>query len=102
MGLVVSTGASDPLDVAGAAGIRASQRLQVLDALGAGDEPRVGDRVGGASEQVCQAERFPEGAGEDGEGEVEAAADLPEQVAEELVSRSQTAAWADPASPWRA
>src|SRR5439155_23979682 len=78
--------ASDGADVLDLARARAAQDIQVTDALGARDDPRVGDRVGGASEQVGEPERLAQRARQDGEREIEAPADPAQQVAEELVT----------------
>src|SRR4029079_16781095 len=58
------------------------------DPRGPGDEPGVGHRVGGARQQVGQADRFAERTGQDREREIEAPADLSQQVAKEIVSPS--------------
>jgi len=97
--LLRRAGARDGAGVA-LPGVGAAQRLEVPDPLRPRDQPGVGDRVSGAGQQVREPQRLAERAGQDREREVEAAADLPQQVAEKLVTRSQTAAWADPGSPW--
>jgi len=68
-----------------------AQGLEMVQALRPGHERGIRDGVGCARQQVGEPERLPQRTAEDGEREVEAAADLPEQVAEELVSRSQKA-----------
>ncbi len=56
-----------------------AQRGEVRDALMAVDQPGIRDRVGGASQQIGQADGGPDGGGEDGEREVKGAADALEQ-----------------------
>src|SRR5881296_3185506 len=49
------------------------------------DQARVGDGVGRAREQVREADRLAKRAGEDREREIEAPADLPQEVAQQVV-----------------
>jgi hypothetical protein len=65
----VPTGAIDPAI--------ADRRFR--DALVAVDETGVGDRIGGASQEIGQADGGPDGGRQDGEREIKGAADAFEQ-----------------------
>ena len=57
-----------------------SERLELAEAVLPVDEPRVGDGVGGAGEEVGEADRRPHALGENGQGQGERPAHLPQQV----------------------
>src|SRR5215831_14881931 len=84
--LVASAGTRDRGGVT-PAGEGAAQRLEMLDPLGASDQTRVGDRVGGASQQVRQPQRLAQRTRQDRQREIETATDPTEQTAEQLVLR---------------
>ena len=60
MGLLGRAGAGHGADLGALTGVRPAQGLQMVDALGPGDEPGVGDGVGGAGQQVGETERLAE------------------------------------------
>src|SRR2546426_496187 len=72
-------------DVVGGAARRAPERLDMPHALLPHDQARVGDGGGRAREQVREANRLAKRAGGDREREIEAPADLPQEVAQQVV-----------------
>jgi hypothetical protein len=95
LGVVLLPRRAGPGHRAGVAGsgVSTAQRLEVEDPLGPRDQPGVGDRVGGAGQQIRQAQGLAKRTGQDRQREVEAATDLAEQVAEERVTRRGSGQW---------
>src|SRR5205814_2327042 len=81
-----------------------AQRLQMEEPGGAREHARVGDGVGGAREQIREADWLAQISGNDAEREVEAPADPPQKTAQQVfvasASRSRSGAAAGRASPW--
>jgi len=57
----------------------------MAQALGPRDQSGVGHRVGGPGQQVRQAYRLAERRRQHGEREIEAPADLPQEIAEQVI-----------------
>ena len=98
------TRGGDSADIRSGAVERRAQRLEVPQASRAREQARVGDGVGGAREQIGEADGFAQVAGKDTEREVEASADPPQWPAQQVwvapASRSRSGAAAGRASPW--
>ena len=83
--LTRSARGGDGMDVDPFSRVGAAQRLQVSEAIRAGDEPGVGHGVARASEQIRESDGFAHVPGQDGKRQVETAAHVPEKAAEQLV-----------------
>ena len=68
------------------AGVRPAKGLEMVKALRARHEPRVGDSVRGAREQIREAHGLTQVSGQDAEGEIEASTDPLENAAEQIAS----------------
>src|SRR5205085_9737474 len=68
----------------GRPGVDRAERGEVAQALGARQQARVGDSVAGARQEVGKAEGLAQRARQDREREVEAPADPPQQVTDEV------------------
>ena len=85
---------------AGCPGVGRAQRGEVAQPLGAGQQPRIRHRVARARQQIREADGLTQRARQDCEREIEASTDPPEQVTDEVFTRSRRGDAADPASPW--
>ena len=84
----------------GRPGVGGAQGREVAQPLGARQEPRVRHRVARARQQIREADGLTQRARQDCEREIEASTDPPEQVTDEVFTRSRRGDAADPASPW--
>ena len=103
--LMGRAGARHRRDVGRLAAARPAHGFEVGQPVLARHQLGVGDGVGRAREQVGQANRLAQGGREDGEGKVEAPADLPQEVAQQVAAhatRGRTVAWAARDRPWPA